>query len=184
MGSPDYQAIFDWIRAGAPYGEEVGPKGVSVQSIEVFPLESVLGLGNMQQLLVTAHLSNGQREDITGQVHYISNDPKVLEVNESGLVRAAGSGETAILIRAPGHTISASFGVIEQSVVDYPKLRSRNFIDELVHAKLRRLTIIPSELSGDEEFLRRVCLDLTGTLPPRTGFASSCAAEIQTNETS
>ena len=166
VNSPDYRRILDWIRKGAPYGDEVGPQGVSVQGIEVFPLESVVSLGGTQQLLVTAHLSNGHREDITEQVHYVSNDPKVLEVNENGLVRAAGSGETAILIRAPGHTVSASVGVIKESVVDYPKLQSQNFIDELVHAKLRRLKIIPSELSGDEEFLRRVCLDLTGTLPP------------------
>ncbi|MBP62220.1 MAG: hypothetical protein CMJ62_11935 [Planctomycetaceae bacterium] len=166
VGSPDYQVILDWIRAGAPYGEEIDPEGVSVQGIEVFPLESVMGPGGMQQLLVTAHLSNGHREDITEQVHYVSNDPKVVEVNESGVVRGAGSGETGILIRAPGHTVSASFGVVEESVVDYPKLHSKNFIDDFIHAKLRKFNIIPSELSGDEEFLRRVCLDLTGTLPP------------------
>ena len=33
-------------------------------------------------------------------------------------------------------------------------------------AKLKKFNSIPSELSSDTEFLRRVCLDLTGTLPP------------------
>jgi hypothetical protein len=42
----------------------------------------------------------------------------------------------------------------------------KNFIDQHVFAKLRRFHIIPSELSSDREFLRRVCLDVTGTLPP------------------
>jgi hypothetical protein len=35
-----------------------------------------------------------------------------------------------------------------------------------VFAKLRKFQIVPSDLSSDAEFLRRVCLDLTGTLPP------------------
>ena len=33
-------------------------------------------------------------------------------------------------------------------------------------AKVKKFNSIPSELSSDTEFLRRVCLDLTGTLPP------------------
>ena len=40
-----------------------------------------------------------------------------------------------------------------------------NYIDTLVHAKLRKLRIAPSELCDDGTFLRRVTLDLTGTLP-------------------
>src|SRR5207237_7966072 len=32
--------------------------------------------------------------------------------------------------------------------------------------KLRSLSIVPSNPSTDAEFLRRICLDLTGTLPP------------------
>jgi hypothetical protein len=40
-----------------------------------------------------------------------------------------------------------------------------NFIDELVLAKLRKLNLQPSEPAGDAEFLRRVYLDVIGTLP-------------------
>ena len=42
----------------------------------------------------------------------------------------------------------------------------QNFIDDFVFEKLRRLRMVPSALTQDAEFLRRVCLDLTGTLPP------------------
>ena len=38
-------------------------------------------------------------------------------------------------------------------------------IDELVVEKLRKLGEVPSELATDAEFLRRVSLDITGTLP-------------------
>ena len=57
-------------------------------------------------------------------------------------------------------------GVITPSTAEYPKVVGRNFIDDHVFAKLRKLRIVPAPPSRDEEFLRRVCLDLTGTLPP------------------
>jgi hypothetical protein len=166
VGSSDYETILNWIRAGVPYGEEGGEGGASITKVEVFPKQTVIDRGGSHQLLVTAHLSNGRQEDITEQVLYISNDENVVEVSDSGLVSAKGSGETAVLIRAAGHAASAGFGVIEKPIVDYPKVERRNFIDEFVFNKLRKFNIIPSGLSSDEEFLRRICLDLTGTLPP------------------
>jgi hypothetical protein len=47
----------------------------------------------------------------------------------------------------------------------YPELPAPTPIDRFVNAKLRLLGIVPSELCGDAEFLRRASLDLTGTLP-------------------
>src|SRR5262249_43255723 len=40
-----------------------------------------------------------------------------------------------------------------------------NFVDTLVHNKLKRVKSLPSELCSDSEFIRRVTLDLIG-LPP------------------
>jgi hypothetical protein len=40
-----------------------------------------------------------------------------------------------------------------------------NYIDRDVFAKLRRLNMIPSDLSDDAEFLRRVTIDTIGSLP-------------------
>ena len=40
-----------------------------------------------------------------------------------------------------------------------------NYIDKLVGAKLQRLRILPSRICTDEEFLRRVTLDIVGLLP-------------------
>src|SRR5262249_11749302 len=40
-----------------------------------------------------------------------------------------------------------------------------SFVDREVFAKLRRLGIVPSELSSDSEFLRRVTIDTIGCLP-------------------
>jgi hypothetical protein len=47
----------------------------------------------------------------------------------------------------------------------YPQVATPTRIDELVVQKLRKLGVVPSDVSTDAEFLRRVSLDLTGTLP-------------------
>jgi hypothetical protein len=49
--------------------------------------------------------------------------------------------------------------------VPFPDVAIRGRIDELVVDQLRRLNIRPSELASDEVFVRRVYLDLIGTLP-------------------
>lgn len=165
VDSTDYRTLADWIRSGAPYGEESESAG-RIERIEVFPPQAVLEPAGKHQLLVTAHLSNGRREDITDEVLYISNNPDVVQVSPEGLVNAVKPGETAVLIRAPGYSLSTAFGVISQPIANYPKIEPRNFIDEHILAKLRTFHIVPSELSSDAEFLRRMCLDVTGTLPP------------------
>ena len=110
VGSADYETILNWIRQGAPYGEEDDTGAVQVERIEVLPKSVVLDRNGKQQLLVTAYLSNGQQEDVSGQVLYVSNNPEVVEVSESGLVEAVQTGETAVMIRAAGHAVSAGFG--------------------------------------------------------------------------
>lgn len=165
-GSPDYQAILDWVKAGAPLGADSGANGVVIRGIEVYPREVVLNAGATHRLLVTAQLSNGRTEDLTDQVLFVSNDTEVVEASEGGLLRGKQTGETSILIRAAGHAVSAQAGVIGGAVPAYPPFPARNYIDEHVAAKLRKFRIVPSPLSDDAEFLRRVSLDLTGTLPP------------------
>ena len=51
---------------------------------------------------------------------------------------------------------------------NYPAVPTPTKIDALVVAKLRKLGVVPSEVCTDAEFLRRVSLDLTGTLPTPT----------------
>ena len=166
VNSPDYETILDWIRRSAPYEQESIAESVRIDRLEVYPRSAVLDLEGTQQLLVTAHLSNGQQEDLTDQVLYVSSNPEVVEVGAGGRVRAVRQGETSILIRAAGHAISAGFGVIAKPLTDYPGVSRRNLIDEHVFAKLRNFSILSSQLSSDEEFLRRVCLDVAGALPP------------------
>ena len=47
----------------------------------------------------------------------------------------------------------------------YPQVAAPTQIDKLIVDKLRKVGIVPSPGCTDAEFLRRVSLDLTGTLP-------------------
>ena len=162
--SEDYRTILDWVRAGAPYGAESGAEP-RLTGLEVYPSMIALPVGGEHRILVTARFTDGHTEDFTRDVTYVSNDGDVAAVRD-GIVAAKRLGETAILVRGAGHAAAATVGVIGPPVPGYPEVPRSNFIDEHVFTKLRRLHIVPSELSDDGEFLRRVCLDLAGTLPP------------------
>ena len=163
--SEEYQKISKWIRDGAPFGPETAADN-RVSRLEVFPPVVTLEGGGKHRLLVTAHFADGRAEDFTDQALFVSNDKDIAKIDEAGQIDAGKLGETAILVRAAGQVGSATVGVIGAPVTHYASPKPVNFIDEYVFDKLRRFRIEPSGKSGDSEFLRRVCLDLTGALPP------------------
>lgn len=164
VGSPEYQALKEWIEAGAPTG---GGDESKMVRLEVVPRERVLlSEDSMQQLVVLAHYADGTMADVTRKVRYQSNDDSIATVSADGLVAAKRSGEAAILVRSLDQVTAARIGVVlSPPVRNYPGVPRNNFIDELVFSRLKRLNIVPSELSTDEEFLRRAHLDLIGVLP-------------------
>ena len=90
-----------------------------------------------------------------------------LEVSPAGEITPLRAGETAIMVRTLGKAIGGAAGGRQRQrrwrII--PTVPRNNFIDELVFTKLKRLNIVPSPLSGDYEFLRRVYLDTLGVLP-------------------
>jgi hypothetical protein len=166
VNSEDYQEILGWIRNGAPYSNGDASAEARLTSLEPYPSMAILTQNGSRRLLVTAHFSDGHTEDFTNQALYTVNDGEVVAVTPDGMISAKKLGETAILVRAAGQIASIGVGVIGPALQDYPRVEGFNFIDDQVLRKLRKFQIVPSNLSSDSEFLRRVCLDLTGTLPP------------------
>ena len=165
VGSPEHAAMLAWIRAGAPFGPE-DLRENRVVRLEVSPRVVTLTAGGRHRLLVTAHIAGGGTFDFTDQALYISNDKDIAAVNGSGTVSAGRLGETAILVRAAGLAASATVGVVGPAMARYPATPRQNFVDDFVFEKLRKFRLPPSGLSSDREFVRRLCLDLTGMLPP------------------
>ena len=164
--SEDYKAIIAWVKNGAAFGASDDATAPKLARMLVFPSLAAMAVDGQRHLLVTAVFSDGHREDFTHQVLYSSNNADVATVSADGVVSGKRLGETAILIRGAGQVTSAGAGVIGPLIPNYPEVPRGNFIDDAVFAKLKNFHIIPSALATDVEFLRRVCLDLTGTLPP------------------
>ncbi len=162
--SEDFRTILNWVRAGAPYGAEGAT--AKLTGLTVFPPMVTVPVDGVRRVLVTGRFDDGHTEDFTNQVLFSSNNGDVATAGADGAIRGKGLGETAVLIRAAGQVASVGVGVVGPPIPNYPAVARGNFIDDHIFAKLKKFNLVPSDLASDGEFLRRVCLDLTGTLAP------------------
>ncbi len=162
--SREYALLRDWIAAGMPAGGAADPR---VVGLEVQPAERQLAMGSAQQLRAVATYSDGRRVDVTRLAKFQSNNDGLAAVDDQGLVTAGTSpGQVAVMASYMGSV--AVFQALvpnPQPLADTGSWPQHNFIDPLVYAKLRKLNIEPAELADDAEYLRRVYLDIIGTLP-------------------
>src|SRR5262249_20707512 len=137
-----------------------------VTGIDIYPPQRVMTRQNKQQLAVYARYSDGSVEDITRRAQYDSNDTEVAVVDNDGMVRSlALSGEAAIMARYQGQvTVFRATVPLGAAVPEYA-FEPKTLADRYTLAKWKQLGIVPSDLCTDDEFIRRVSLDLTGTLP-------------------
>ncbi|MCE9611805.1 MAG: DUF1549 domain-containing protein [Chthoniobacter sp.] len=162
LGEKYYDIMRAWIADGAKL-DLAAPR---VVKIEVSPRDPVVQqIGARQQVRVVATFSDGKTRDVTAEAFIDSGNGDVAKV-EGGLVETLRRGEAPLLARYEGNYAATTLTVMGDRngfVWQTPETWGR--IDELVAAKWQRMKIAPSVLSSDEEFLRRVSLDLAG-LPP------------------
>ena len=164
-GSPQYQRLRRWLSAGAPLNI-VNERRVI--GIEVEPAQVVLAANGSQQLRVTAIDDAGGKRCATVEADYLSNATQICDANPRGLLQASDiPGEAAVLVRYLGH-VAICRVVLPRPGSTFTRPPEANFIDAHVWNKLTRLGIPPSELIDDATFLRRVFLDVIGTLPTST----------------
>jgi hypothetical protein len=162
VDSDEYRIIYRWIEQGLPYGSESDPY---VTGIRCVPVTRVLGRGAEQQVSVLATYSDGSVEDVTRTALFEPNDAELAESDITGLVKTLDlSGEVAIMARYQGQVATFRATIpLGAAIAHLPP--EKNFIDTAVFSKLKLLGIPPSELCDDATFLRRVHIDITGTLP-------------------
>ncbi len=175
--SPEYRLLLDWLTSGAVNDAADDP--LSVTELEILPRERIFTAPeDPQRLLVTAHYSDGTTEDVTHKAIFSSNDDAVAMVDFAGQTEARGVGETVVLTRYLGRVGTAALLLPQPGAArdtDYATFRPANFIDEHTLTKWKKLRFAPSDLCSDTEFLRRVSLDLTGTLPTPTDIRAFLA---------
>lgn len=158
-----YQMILEWLRAGALADASAPPK---VTSLEVFPNQAVIeGKDSTQRFIAVAHYADGTTRDVTNLAAFMTNNETSAAIDQEGLVTAGARGEAFVMARFETKTEGRQVLVLPKDLkYEAPEITG-NYIDELVGKKLNQLRILPSGLCTDEEFLRRVTIDITGQLP-------------------
>ncbi len=161
-GSWEYNLILKWIQNGAKLDvAETGEFG----KLEVLPKELVFKqVGEGIQLKVLAHWKDGTVEDVTQITRFRTNDESVAEVSATGLVTSKEKGDTHI-VAFYDNGVEPVPVMLPVSTKPFPNIATHTKVDELIVQKLKKAGIVPSDVSTDTEFLRRVSLDVTGTLP-------------------
>jgi hypothetical protein len=160
-----YKTVHEWIAAGAP-NDDVS-KLPKVVSVELYPRAAVLdGKGSTQQMTVRARYSDGTDRDVTGQAVFLTNNDTSAAVSPDGLITAGDRGEAFVMARFETHTVGSQILVLPKGLqFEYPAEPEANYVDTFVAAKLKKIRLAPSGLCSDEEFLRRVSLDIAGLMP-------------------
>jgi hypothetical protein len=164
----EYRTIARWIAGGAKGARENSSR---LERLAIEPAEiSFTKQDEMIALKAVAHWSDGTQEDVTPLCRFKTNDESVATVNDDGRVTSKSPGNTHIVaFYDNGVTpVQVIRPVSDLTGANYPSVPTPTKIDELVVAKLQKLGIVPSEVATDAEFLRRVTLDMTGTLPTPT----------------
>ena len=165
LGSWQHRVFLNWVKDGAkPAGEEKH----ALQKLELTPSEIIFKKkGDTVQLKAVAVWSDGTREDVTTLTRFQTNSSQVATVTDDGLLTAAEAGDTHVVAF---YDVAVVPVPVIRPVSDlagdrYPEVATSTKVDKLVVQKLSKLGIVPSDRCSDSEFLRRVSLDLTGTLP-------------------
>jgi hypothetical protein len=139
----------------------------ALTSIDLLPGSRVLNEpARWQQLAVLARFADGSVRDVTRLTVFTSSDAAVASVDTHGLVEFGQSGEVAILCRYLDVLQAVRLTYLEpRKGFVWKNPPEHNFVDTHVFAKLKMLSIPPSELCSDQEFIRRAYLDLCAILP-------------------
>jgi hypothetical protein len=178
-GGWEYQLLLQWIEARAP-GVKKTQESIVVERLEIRPAEVVFQAKDeaaASQLQVLAHWNDGSVEDVTPLCRFQCNDDAVATVSIDGNVTKTGFGDTHVvafydqaIASAPVLSARPSTATAETSLANAPPS-----VDGAINAKLTMLGIEASAPCSDADFLRRVSLDLTGTLPTAAAVRSFVA---------
>jgi mono/diheme cytochrome c family protein len=163
-GTPQWKTMVEWVKNGAAFDADDVAK---VTEVTLYPPKLVLeGAGATQQLTVRAKYSDGTDRDVTDFAVFLTSNEPTAAVTKTGKVTAGKRGEAFLMARFETKTVGIQCIVIPEKL-EYtrPTLPENNYIDKLVHEKLHKLRIIASDTCTDEQFLRRVYLDIAGVLP-------------------
>ncbi|WP_390620376.1 DUF1549 domain-containing protein [Stieleria varia] len=160
-----YATILEWLSNGAP-ADAADNKPPTVTEVNIYPSQAVIeGEGATQRFVAVATYSDGTTRDVTRLAAFTSNNSGTAAIDDAGNVTAGRRGEAFVMARFDTHTVGSQVLALPKDLVYNPPPITGNYVDQLVGKKLQQLRIVPSGQCSDEEFIRRVTVDITGLLP-------------------
>jgi hypothetical protein len=159
--SPSAKILKTWISQGAEQGT-----AAKVASLEVQPsFHQFTGLEQSHQLKAISHFADGTSKDVTSWTVFSSSDPSALTIDERQRMTIRRRGWHVTTARYLDQVVAIETILPWREETIDVKKHSHNFIDTRIDQRLDALRIATSDRSSDEQFLRRLFLDLTGRLP-------------------
>ena len=165
VGSWQYGLLQRWIENGA---EKATDQPRTLSSLEVTPTEIRFDrTDETVGLRAVAKWEDGTVEDVTPLCRFGTNDDAIAAIDEDGLVRSGDPGDTHVVVYYDNAVVPIPVlqPIRVGSPVESLAERSDHPVDRLIAEKLDKLAIVPSPVCDDAEFVRRLSLDMTGTLP-------------------
>ncbi len=158
------QAVRGWLAEGLRDDPADLP---ALKSIQILPGPRLLTEpSRWQQLVVLGTFADGGVRDVTRLTVFSSSDTSIATISPTGLVEFKSAGEIAVLCRylMELQTVRLTFLQPRQGFV-WTNPPENNYVDHHVFAKLKMLSLPPSDLCTDQEFIRRATLDVCGVAP-------------------
>jgi hypothetical protein len=174
--SPAYQALFAWLKAGAP---APSPEDVLPTNLQVLPEQTVFGAGESKvQLTVIANWPNGTSTDVTSMAIYEPLDPSI-KVSANGLLEPTRRGTVGLIVRYLGVQKSLPLFFSSKDIASATTtLSASTWIDEPIVARLASIGAQSASQATDDVLVRRLYIDLAGRLPT----ATEAQAFVQSNQ--
>lgn len=157
-----FQTLRQWIAQGVPPAPN---PDLHVTAMTVEPAAVTVPVEASRRLRVTAEWSDGFVQDVSHLAVYESRDESRVHVDSDGAVHALRAGRSAVTVTFMGQVSAVTVTSPYHSNDDSVSLTPKNYVDELVAREWRAVGLTPSPLADDETFIRRLYLDLIGTLP-------------------
>ncbi len=160
--SPEYKLLKTWLDQAA-----VLDQPVQVTSLQVKVRALSTTASEQFQLQVLAGLDGGSAtRDVTGLTQWTIVDADSVELEPStARVKLLRSGRHILLARYLNRVEAVTLIQPFESNAGPVEQQPKNFIDQAINGTLAEMHVQPAPGISDAQFLRRVCLDVTGKLP-------------------
>ncbi|MAR10055.1 MAG: hypothetical protein CL681_08785 [Blastopirellula sp.] len=161
MESQEVALLQTWIRQGA--ARQVRRKLIALR---VTPGYRQVARGESLQIKVQAEFSDGLTQEASALAVYTPSDEAAVKIDDAGRVSVHRPGQHFVVVRFLDQVRTVLLlAPLGEAAVEPTTWVRQNWIDDVVHAKLQALRLVPSPQADTRTLIRRLSLDLTGRLP-------------------